>query len=78
MPYEVPNDVIMLHEKRIELNILITACMPYSALNSVCFSHSFGSLPAQFFDQPRHSHVVLQFAIISTPLGIEYRGQLQK
>jgi len=29
MPYEVPNDVIMYHEKRIEWNILISACMPY-------------------------------------------------
>jgi len=29
MPYEVPNDVIMYHEKRIEWNILIFACMPY-------------------------------------------------
>jgi len=29
MPYEVPNyDVIMYHEKRIELNILISARMP--------------------------------------------------
>jgi len=30
MPYEVPNDVIMYHEKRIELNILIYACIPYT------------------------------------------------
>jgi len=29
MLYEVPNDVIMYHEKRIEWNILISACMPY-------------------------------------------------
>jgi len=29
MPYEVPNDVIMHHEKRIEWNILISSCMPY-------------------------------------------------
>jgi len=29
MPYEVPNDVIMYHEKRIEWNILISACKPY-------------------------------------------------
>jgi len=29
MPYEVPNDVIMYHEKRIERNYLISACMPY-------------------------------------------------
>jgi len=29
MPYEVPNDVITYDEKRIELNILISACMPY-------------------------------------------------
>jgi len=28
MPYEVPNDVIVYHEKRIEWNILISACMP--------------------------------------------------
>jgi len=27
--YEVPNDVIMYHEKRMEWNILISACMPY-------------------------------------------------
>jgi len=33
MPYEVPNDVIMFHEKRIEWNILISACMPYRPLN---------------------------------------------
>jgi len=32
MPYEVPNDVIMYHEKRIEWNILISACMPYRKL----------------------------------------------
>jgi len=30
MPYEVPNDVIMYNEKRIEWNMLISACMPYS------------------------------------------------
>jgi len=30
MPYEVPHDVIMYHEKRIEWNILISACMPYT------------------------------------------------
>jgi len=29
IPHEVPNDVIMYHEKRIEWNILISACMPY-------------------------------------------------
>jgi len=29
MPCEVPNDVIMYHEKRIECNILISAWMPY-------------------------------------------------
>jgi len=32
MPYEVPNDVIMYHEKRIEWNILISACMPYGVI----------------------------------------------
>jgi len=32
MPYDVPNDVIMYHEKRIERNILISACMPYVLL----------------------------------------------
>jgi len=31
MPHAVPNDVIMYHEKRIEWNILISACMPYTA-----------------------------------------------
>jgi len=30
MPHEVPNDVVMYHEKRIEWNILISACMPYA------------------------------------------------
>jgi len=36
MPYEVPNDVIMYHEKRIEWNNLISACMPYNVfLNSI-------------------------------------------
>jgi len=29
MPFEVPNGVIMYHEKRIEWNILISACMHY-------------------------------------------------
>jgi len=40
MPYKVPNDVIMWHEKRIKLNILISACncncKIISALNSTC------------------------------------------
>jgi len=30
MPYEVPNDVIMQHDNIIKLNILISACMPYT------------------------------------------------
>jgi len=36
MSYEVPNDVIMYHEKRIEWNILISDCMPYTASYDVC------------------------------------------
>jgi len=42
----------------------------FQRFNSVCFCHSFGSLPAQFFDH-RDTRRVLQFALISSPLGIQ-------
>jgi len=47
MPYEVPNDIIMYdmyHEKRIEWNILVSACMPYWE-----FEEEFEEAPS-----PRH------------------------
>jgi len=47
MPYEVPNDVIMYHEKRIEWNILISACMPqrwHALLQQMHWSIEFGGL----------------------------------
>jgi len=40
MPYEVPNDVIMQHQKRIKFNILISACTPNANSHS-----SFSSFP---------------------------------
>jgi len=42
MPYEVPNDVIMYHEKRIKWNILISACMPYCCISQQIVRYAYG------------------------------------
>jgi len=41
--------IILEMFQRIGLSVAI------QRFNSVCFCHSFGKLPAQFFDQPRHT-----------------------